>query len=68
MRQARLCSPTSVSPYNIEVAPNFELYDERFTNNDFEVDVYIPTGSVIIISIRFLSWTLAEVTTAIFTL
>ena len=29
--QAGLCSPSSLSPYNAEAEPNFELYDERFT-------------------------------------
>ena len=40
--QAGLCAPNSLSAYNEEASPNFELYDERFTNDVFEVDVYIP--------------------------
>ena len=40
--QLGISSPDSVSPYNSEAAPDFEWYDERFTDNGFEVDVYIP--------------------------
>ncbi|MBZ9686304.1 AraC family transcriptional regulator [Clostridium estertheticum] len=40
--QPGLCPPSANSPYNEAAAANFELYDERFKNDGFEVDVYIP--------------------------
>ncbi|WP_346898730.1 GyrI-like domain-containing protein [Clostridium sp. UBA7503] len=40
--QLGISSPDSVSPSDSEAAPDFEWYDERFTENGFEVDVYIP--------------------------
>ncbi|WP_105619727.1 AraC family transcriptional regulator [Vallitalea okinawensis] len=40
--QLGISSPYSISPYDQEAAPDFELYDERFTDDGFEVDVYIP--------------------------
>lgn len=40
--QRGLCKPGSTSPYDEKADADFELYDERFTDNGFEVDVYIP--------------------------
>ncbi|MGH4123400.1 MAG: AraC family transcriptional regulator [Clostridium sp.] len=40
--QPGLCPPSANSPYNEKAAVDFELYDERFNDNKFEVDVYIP--------------------------
>ncbi len=40
--QKGISSPNSPSPYDDQAVPDFELYDERFTDEGFEVDVYIP--------------------------
>jgi len=40
--QPGVYEPNSGKDYNEETAANFELYDERFTESNFEVDLYIP--------------------------
>jgi len=37
-----MSAPDSVSIYDCDAAPSFEWYDERFTEEGFEVDIYIP--------------------------